>query len=147
MSIPEEFLQKLRSADERKEAHDPVRELLCDFLQLAIDDLHSRDPVKRRHARWWIYEDSSTGVDTRMGYLSFHGTCEALKLDAQAVRSSLKNHRHNGNEVEEKDGAEKGNSDGRGRNPTAGHRRSHQGEESSRKHADRREKKMENKTK
>jgi len=38
MSIPEGFLQKLRSADERKEAHDPVRELLCDFLQLAIDD-------------------------------------------------------------------------------------------------------------
>jgi hypothetical protein len=82
-----------------------------------------------------------------MGYLSFHGTCEALKLDAQAVRNSLKNHRHNGNEVEEKDGAEKGNSDGRGRNPTAGNRGNHQGEESSRKHADRREKKMENKTK
>lgn len=108
MSVPEELAQKLKAADDRRETPDPIRELLCDFLQLAIDDLHSRDPVKRRHARWWIYEDSSTGVDTRTGYLSFQGTCEALELDAEAVRKTLKPQRHNGNENEGKNGAEKG---------------------------------------
>lgn len=116
MSVLEELLQKLKSADlsaeaqagERREAHEPARELLCDFLQLAIDDLDSRDPVKRRLARWWMYEDSSTGIDTGTGYLSFQGTCEALEIDAEAVRKALKTQPHNGNGVEEKTGAEKG---------------------------------------
>jgi hypothetical protein len=117
MGIHEELAQKHKSADERRDAHNPIRKLLCYFLELAIDDLDSADPIKRRRARWWIYEDLSTGVDTKKGYLSFQGTCEALDIDAQAVRKALKNQRHNGNGVEEKNGAEKGNSNGRGRNP------------------------------
>jgi hypothetical protein len=97
MGIHEELAQKHKSADERREAHNPIRGLLCYFLELAIDDLHSAEPIKRRRARWWIYEDLSIGVDTRNGYLSFQGTCEALDIDAQAVRKALKNQRRNGN--------------------------------------------------
>ena len=97
MGIHEELAQKHKSADERREAHNPIRGLLCYFLELAIGDLDSADPIKRRRARWWIYEDLSTGVDTRKGYFSFHGTCEALELDAEAVRKALKNQCHNGN--------------------------------------------------
>lgn len=97
MRVAEELLQKLKPADEKREERCPERELLCDFLQLAIDDLESRDPVKRRHAQWWIHEDPSTGIDTATGYLSFRGTCEALDIDAGAVRKALKTQRHNGN--------------------------------------------------
>ncbi len=90
MNVPEELAQKLKSAEEKREAANPIKELLCDFLQLAIDDLHSRDPIKRKHARWWIYEDSSTGVDTRTGYLSFQGTCEALDIDPDWLKQVLR---------------------------------------------------------
>ena len=82
--------EKIKAADTGEVANSPERELLRDLLKLAIKDLCSGELPVRRLARWWIYEDDSRKVDSKAGYISFRGACEALGLDPASLREKLR---------------------------------------------------------
>ena len=82
--------EKISTEVKEHPPNSPERDLLVGLLELAIDDLRSRQLPVRKRAEWWIYEDDSREEDFKAGYISFYGACQGLGLDPEWIRKKLR---------------------------------------------------------
>lgn len=72
-------------------------ELFHHILRLAIDECHDPNPIIRENARWWIFQDTTEGIDSSRGYISFQAACEVLGINIEWARGVLeKSNENNG---------------------------------------------------
>lgn len=100
--LPSKVAETLKNQDNTPFSDVPERDLYVSLLEVAIQDLKSKDPLLKRLASWWIYEDTSEKIDVLTGYVSFHAACEILDIDPGRLRETLKREKkeNGGNEAE-----------------------------------------------
>ena len=88
--------QLLKNASEDPRSAVNEIEFFHYIVKLAIEDLHDPNFTIRENAHWWIFEDRLEGIYSTLGYISFQGACDVLRINPGWARQVIKNSSENG---------------------------------------------------